>query len=109
MEHLSNDHEDCPNQHENIHKPHDKMGHPAVIFTENLWKQTTRWSEFPNGKKAIVEQILPSEGRNSKEQDFESQSGIQVGKLTICVRTFEIKHQVNQFHQNSLASPYDGH
>ena len=36
---------------------------------------TTAWSEFPNGEKAIVEQILVSEERNkSKEQDYENHS-----------------------------------
>ena len=36
--------------------------------------KTTAWSEFPNGKKAIVEQILASEEINPKEQDCESHS-----------------------------------
>ena len=30
MEHLSNDHEDHPNKHENSHKLCDEMGHPIV-------------------------------------------------------------------------------
>ena len=30
MEHLSNDDEDCPNQHENSHKLFNEMGHPVV-------------------------------------------------------------------------------
>ena len=34
----------------------------------------TTWSEFPNGGKAIVEQILASEERNPKEQDYENHS-----------------------------------
>ena len=42
--------------------------------------------------KAIIEQILAFEERKkSKEQDWESQSGIRVGKLTILVRSFEIE------------------
>ena len=32
------------------------------------------WSEFPNGRRAIVEQILASEERNPEEQDCESHS-----------------------------------
>ena len=70
--------------------------------------KTATWSEFPNGGKAIVEQILASEERKKSKRVglWESQSGIQVGKLTIWVRSFEIEnykrvHQVNQFHQNS--------
>ena len=36
--------------------------------------KTTKWSEFPNGGKAIVEQILASEEINPKEQDCENHS-----------------------------------
>ena len=55
--------------------------------------ETATWSEFPNGGKAIVEQILASEDRNKSKRAglWESQSGIQVGKLTIWVRPFEIE------------------
>ena len=50
------------------------------------------WSEFPNGGKTIVEQILASEEIiNPKEQDSENQFGIKVGKLTIRLRSFEIE------------------
>ena len=38
MEHLSNDHEDHPNQHDNSHKLCDKAGHPVVNFMESEWK-----------------------------------------------------------------------
>ena len=30
--------------------------------------ETTKWSEFPNGEKAIVEQILVSEERNKSKR-----------------------------------------
>ena len=45
--------------------------------------ETTTWSEFPNGGKAIVEQILASEERKKSKRAglWESQSGIRVGKL----------------------------
>ena len=37
--------------------------------------EATTWSEFPNGEKAIVKQILASEERNKpKEQDCEDHS-----------------------------------
>ena len=54
--------------------------------------EITTWSEFPNGVKAIVEQILVLEERNKSKGAglWESQSGIWVGKLTIWVRSFEI-------------------
>ena len=65
MEHLSNHHEDHPNQHKNSHKPRNEMGHPVLSLMES--------QEFPNGKKAIVEQISPFEERNHpKELDFQS-------------------------------------
>ena len=55
--------------------------------------ETTTWSEFPNGGKAIVEQILASEEINKSKRAglWQSQPGIQVGKLTIWVRSFEIE------------------
>ena len=55
--------------------------------------ETKTWSEFPNGGKAIVEQILVPDERNKSKRAglWESQSGIRVGKLTIWVRSFEIE------------------
>ena len=62
------------------------------------WKGASQWwfdgksmetetkilSEFPNGGKVIVEQIIASERNKTKTAGlWESQSGIQVGKLTI--------------------------
>ena len=43
--------------------------------------ETTTWSEFPNGGKAIVEEILVIEEINKSKRAglWESQSGIQVG------------------------------
>ena len=38
MEHLSNDHEDHPNEHGNSHKLYDKTGHPIVNLMESQWK-----------------------------------------------------------------------
>ena len=51
------------------------------------------WPEFPNGGKAIVEQILASEVINKSKLAglWESQSGIQVGKLTIWLRLFDLE------------------
>ena len=51
-------------------------------FDGNLMEtETTTWSEFPNGGKAIVEQILASEEINKSKRAglWESQSGIRVG------------------------------
>ena len=34
MEHLSNDHEDCANQHQKSHKLCNETGHPALSMLE---------------------------------------------------------------------------
>ena len=62
------------------------------LVGKSMETERTTWSEFPNGGKAIVEQILASEERNKSKRAglWESQSGIRVGKLTIWVRSFEI-------------------
>ena len=38
MEHLSNDHKDRPNQHENSHKLYDETEHPVLSLLEGQWK-----------------------------------------------------------------------
>ena len=55
--------------------------------------ETITRSEFPNGGKAIAEQLLASEERNKSKRAvlWESQSGIRLGKLTIWVRSFEVE------------------
>ena len=63
-------------------------------FDEKLLEsETTTWSEFPNGEKAIVEQILVQEERNKSKRArlWVSQSGIRVEKLIIWVTSFEIE------------------
>ena len=51
------------------------------------------WPKFPNGGKVFVDQILASEERKKIKRAGlgHSKSGIQVGKLTISVRSFEVK------------------
>ena len=63
------------------------------LVGKSMETEKTTWSEFPNAGKAIVEQILVSEEINKSKRAglWESQSGIQVGKLTIWVRSFEIE------------------
>ena len=58
---------------------------------KSMETEKTTWSQFPDGGKAIVEQILASEeiNKSKRARMWESQSGIQVGKLTIWVRSFE--------------------
>ena len=38
MGHLSNDHQDSPNQHENSRKLYHEMGHHVLSLTESQWK-----------------------------------------------------------------------
>ena len=48
---------------------------------KSMETETTTWSERPNGKKAIVEQILASEERNSKEQTMRIFWGLSMEKI----------------------------
>ena len=41
MEHLSDDHEDHLNQHENSHKPHNETSHPVFEFIGKLMETET--------------------------------------------------------------------
>ena len=51
MEHPSNDHIECPNQHKNSHKLCSKMGHPVVNLMESQQKlrhsmiRSSQWRE----------------------------------------------------------------
>ena len=69
------------------------MGHPILSFDWKSMETETKISELPNGGKAIAEQILFSEeiSKSKRAGLCESQSGIQVGKLTTWVRLFEIE------------------
>ena len=54
MKHLSNDHEDSFNQHENSHKQCGKTGHPVVNMMKSRWKLTQQhdW-KFPIEAKLL--------------------------------------------------------
>ena len=70
------------------------MGWNKAFCFEFIGKsmETETTLEFPDGEKAIVEQILASEERKKSKRAglWKSMLGIQVGKLTIWVRSFEI-------------------
>ena len=53
MEHLSNDHEDHPNQHKNSYKLCDEMGHPVVNLMESQWKLRQQHQNFPMEGKPL--------------------------------------------------------
>ena len=57
---------------------------------KSMETETTTWSERPNGKKAIVEQILASEERNSKEQDYENILGSEYGKNRKIIKVYQV-------------------
>ena len=58
-----------------------KQGIHCEYDGKSMETETTTWSEFPNGGKAIVEEILVIEEINKSKRAglWESQSGIQVG------------------------------
>ena len=60
---------------------------------KSMETEMTKWSEFLNGGKTIVEQILTSKEKNKFKRAglWESQSGIRVGKLTILAKPVEIE------------------
>ena len=62
-------------------------------FLGKSMETETTWSEFSNGGKAIIEQILMWEKRNKSKRAgvWESQSGICVGKINCWVTSFEIE------------------
>ena len=55
MEHLSNDQEDLPNQHENGHNLCDERGHPINNLMKSKWKLRQQHDQnFPmEGKKLL--------------------------------------------------------
>ena len=65
MEHLSNDHENHPNQQENSNKALNESWYPDLSLLET---EIATSSELPNGWKAIVEQILAPEERNKPKR-----------------------------------------
>ena len=76
MEHLSNDDEDHPYQHENSHKQCDETGHPVVNMMEGQWKlrqqhdQNFQMEERPLSNKYYCQK----KEINPKEQDYENYS-----------------------------------
>ena len=54
MKRLSNDHEDRPNQHENIHKQCNETGHLVVNLMESQWKLRQQHDQnFPMEEKPL--------------------------------------------------------
>ena len=55
MEHLSNDHEDHPNQLKNSHKLCDELGHPVLSLLEGQWKLRQQLDQnFPLEGKPLL-------------------------------------------------------
>ena len=54
MEHLSNDHEDRPNQHKNSHKLCVEAVHPVVNIMKSQWKMRQQHGQnFPVDEKPL--------------------------------------------------------
>ena len=62
-------------------------------YDQKSMKTQITWLDFPNGKQAILKQILESDKINKSKRAglWESQSRIWVGKLTIWVMSFEME------------------
>ena len=87
MEHLSNDHEDRPNQHKN-----------SLIWMVCVVKRETdtTWSVFPIGGKSIVEHKY----LRRKVRDTVRDRTRNVYHLSKVTWDYSRIHQVYQFHQN---------
>ena len=74
MEHLVNQHKDCPNQHENNHKLCVETGHLLLSLIESQWKLRQQHDQnFPmEGKEIKKKKISKSKRAGLKK----SQSGI---------------------------------
>ena len=65
MEHLSNDHEDHPNQHEKSHKLCDETGHPIVNMMESQWELRQQH-----------DQNFPMEGKSARARATNTRAGL---------------------------------
>ena len=84
MEHLLNDHEDRSNQHENSHKLCDETKHPVLSSLESQWKlRQPRDQNFPIKESHCRTNTSTRRNKSKRAELPESQSGIQVEKLTI--------------------------
>ena len=70
-----------------------KWGSHCEYDGKSMETDATTWPEFSNEGKAIVEKILASEEINKSKRTglAKSQSDMQIGKLAIWVRSFEIE------------------
>ena len=90
MEHLSHDRKDHLNQHKNSNKQCDETEHPVVNLMESQWKLRQQLDQ----NFLIEGKPLYNKYRRKKSKSaglWQSQSRIQVGKLTMWVRSFEIE------------------
>ena len=76
MEHLSNDHEDDPNQRENFRKLCDEAGHPILSLLESLWtlKEQLNQNLSMEGSHCRTNTSIRRKKKNPKEQVCESHS-----------------------------------
>ena len=87
MEYLSNHHKEHPIQSKAVQR---NGASPFEFEGKAIETETTTQSEFSNGEKAIVEQILRSEEITKFKRAGLGvpDAGIRVQKLTIRVRSF---------------------
>ena len=86
MEHLSNDHKDHLNQHENSLRLCEEMGASIMNLMETQWKLRQQLDQNFQMKGKPFWNIYLASGERTKSKRaglWESQSRVRVGKLTI--------------------------
>ena len=87
---------------------------PLWIDKKSMETETTTWSEFPNGGKAIAQQIIPSKERNKPNRTAcitvwgLSRKINHLSKVVWDYKSYNRVHHIYQFQQNRLTSPHDG-
>ena len=73
------------------------MASHSQFYGKSLQTETTTWSEFPNGVKAFVKQILDQKRELKKSMTVRVTVWIWVGKLTNWRRSFEVEKLQTKF------------
>ena len=90
MEHLPNDHKDCPNQHKNNHKLCNETGYSVFNLTESQWTLKAIGKPLESHCRRNTSITRKKEIQKSRTVGVTVRDPIR-RKLTIWVRSFEIQ------------------